>query len=298
MDREWCRGRLPVSQPALALRAHPWRGDRKRRLPPGQPHRRRSGLPSDHPRDDQPRHYRRGATLPLQYRDQRHHGAGECAARLRARLARRRGPGRARRAHPRGGGGDPAAHRSGGAPFRRGALAGTGKPEESLHRSVARRRPIGPREGAGDGGGPGGWQGAQPAHRRRLGARGGSPGAGARRGQGPALVGRAGGGQGRGRSRTPREYRDPGMSRIKLAGVLLAGVLLAWMSGGCGYTLQGNLPGDLKTVSVPVFKNRTTEAGAESTITSAVVNAFTTNGRLRVVALDKADSVLEGEIIG
>jgi outer membrane lipopolysaccharide assembly protein LptE/RlpB len=88
------------------------------------------------------------------------------------------------------------------------------------------------------------------------------------------------------------------MSRIKLSGLLLATVLVACLSGGCGYTLQGNLPGDLKTVSVPVFKNRTTEPGAESTITSAVVNAFTSNGRLRVVALDKADSILEGEIIG
>ena len=69
--------------------------------------------------------------------------------------------------------------------------------------------------------------------------------------------------------------------------------------GGCGYTLQGNLPDHLKTVSVPVFKNRTTEPGAESTITSAVVNAFTTNGRLQGGRRStEADSILEGEIIG
>jgi outer membrane lipopolysaccharide assembly protein LptE/RlpB len=73
---------------------------------------------------------------------------------------------------------------------------------------------------------------------------------------------------------------------------------VASATGGCGYTLQGNLPEHLKTVSVPVFKNKTTEAGAESTITAAVVNAFTSNGRLRVVPLDKADAVLEGEITG
>jgi lipopolysaccharide assembly LptE-like protein len=88
------------------------------------------------------------------------------------------------------------------------------------------------------------------------------------------------------------------MSRLSLSGAFLVAALMTWGAGGCGYTLQGNLPDHLKTVSVPVFKNRTTEAGVESTITSAVVNAFTTNGRLRVVALDKADSVLEGEIIG
>jgi len=49
---------------------------------------------------------------------------------------------------------------------------------------------------------------------------------------------------------------------------------------------------------VPVFRNRTTEAGAESTITAAVVNAFTSSGRLKVVSLDDADAVLDGEITG
>ena len=68
------------------------------------------------------------------------------------------------------------------------------------------------------------------------------------------------------------------MSRLRLRGALLAAALVASAAGGCGYTLQGNLPEHLKTVSVPVFKNKTTEAGAESTITAAVVNAFTSNG--------------------
>jgi len=84
------------------------------------------------------------------------------------------------------------------------------------------------------------------------------------------------------------------MSRL-LTRALLA-VLVLWSVAGCGYTLQGDLPSHLKTVSVPVFKNRSNEAGAESTITAGVINAFTTNGRLRVVPLDQADSVLEGEI--
>jgi hypothetical protein len=86
------------------------------------------------------------------------------------------------------------------------------------------------------------------------------------------------------------------MRRLGLSGGLLVTVLSALLAGGCGYTLMGDLPGHLKTVSVPVFKNRSSEAGAEATITAAVVNAFATNGRLRVVPLDKADSVLEGEI--
>ena len=89
------------------------------------------------------------------------------------------------------------------------------------------------------------------------------------------------------------------MSRRRAIRALLAAALLLGVSaGGCGYSLRGNLPDHLKTVSVPVFKNRTTEAGAESTITAAVVNAFTSSGRLKVVALDAADSVLDGEITG
>jgi outer membrane lipopolysaccharide assembly protein LptE/RlpB len=89
------------------------------------------------------------------------------------------------------------------------------------------------------------------------------------------------------------------MSRRRAIRALLAAALLLGASaGGCGYSLRGNLPDHLKTVSVPVFKNRTTEAGAESTITAAVVNAFTSSGRLKVVALDAADSVLDGEITG
>lgn len=89
------------------------------------------------------------------------------------------------------------------------------------------------------------------------------------------------------------------MSRRRAIRALLSAVLLlAAAVGGCGYSLRGNLPDHLKTVSVPVFRNRTTEAGAESTITSAVVNAFTSSGRLKVVSLDQADSVLDGEITG
>jgi outer membrane lipopolysaccharide assembly protein LptE/RlpB len=89
------------------------------------------------------------------------------------------------------------------------------------------------------------------------------------------------------------------MTGRRAARALLSAVLLLGSAaGGCGYSLRGNLPDHLKTVSVPLFRNRTTESGAESTITAAVVNAFTSSGRLRVVSLEQADSVLDGEITG
>jgi outer membrane lipopolysaccharide assembly protein LptE/RlpB len=76
---------------------------------------------------------------------------------------------------------------------------------------------------------------------------------------------------------------------------LVLGVLVA---AGCGYSLRGNLPGHIKTVGVPVFRNRTSEPGVETFLTGAVVEAFSTNGRLRVVRPEQADSILEGEVVG
>lgn len=78
----------------------------------------------------------------------------------------------------------------------------------------------------------------------------------------------------------------------------LAGALLVSFVAGCGYSLRGNLPEHLKTVAVPTFANRTNEPAVENIVTRAVVEAFTTNGRLRVVRTDEADALLEGEVTG
>ncbi|MFQ5896623.1 MAG: LPS assembly lipoprotein LptE [Candidatus Methylomirabilia bacterium] len=84
------------------------------------------------------------------------------------------------------------------------------------------------------------------------------------------------------------------MSRPALAWLVLVTVLL----GGCGYGLRGTLPSHLRTVAVPVFVNRTSEPGVENFITRAVIEAFSSSGRLRVVPPERADSLLEGEIVG
>lgn len=77
-----------------------------------------------------------------------------------------------------------------------------------------------------------------------------------------------------------------------------AAALLAPLVAGCGYSLRGNLPSHLRTVAVPVFANRTHEPAVENILTRAVIEAFSTNGRLSVVRPEEADAVLEGEIIG
>jgi outer membrane lipopolysaccharide assembly protein LptE/RlpB len=75
-------------------------------------------------------------------------------------------------------------------------------------------------------------------------------------------------------------------------------VLLAGFLGGCGYTVRGTLPAHIQAIAVPIFRNRTQEPAVESLITRAVVEAFSTNGRLRVVGSEQADAVLDGEVTG
>lgn len=75
-------------------------------------------------------------------------------------------------------------------------------------------------------------------------------------------------------------------------------LLAALLAGGCGYTVRGTLPSHINTVAVPIFRNRTSEPAIEGFITRAVVEAFSTNGRLKVVSSGQADAVLDGEIIG
>ena len=74
--------------------------------------------------------------------------------------------------------------------------------------------------------------------------------------------------------------------------------LVAAAITGCGYSFRGNLPEHIQTVAVPVFANKTGEPRIESLLTNGVVEAFSTNGRLRVVRREDADAVLEGEVIG
>ncbi len=74
--------------------------------------------------------------------------------------------------------------------------------------------------------------------------------------------------------------------------------LVAAAITGCGYSFRGNLPEHIQTVAVPVFANKTGEPRIESLLTNGVVEAFSTNGRLRVVKREDADAVLEGEVIG
>ena len=75
-------------------------------------------------------------------------------------------------------------------------------------------------------------------------------------------------------------------------------LLLVALADGCGYTVRGTLPSHIQTIAVPIFRNRTEEPAVEGLVTRAVVEAFSTNGRLKVVSREKADAVLDGEVTG
>jgi hypothetical protein len=74
-------------------------------------------------------------------------------------------------------------------------------------------------------------------------------------------------------------------------------VLVALVLAGCGYSTRGSLPDHIRTVAVPIFKNRTLEPGVDSAITSGVVDAFSSGGRVKVVPIDEADAILQGEVV-
>jgi outer membrane lipopolysaccharide assembly protein LptE/RlpB len=78
----------------------------------------------------------------------------------------------------------------------------------------------------------------------------------------------------------------------------LAALTLAILVGGCGYSTRGTLPSDINTIAVPIFQNLTREPGVEGLITRAVVEAFSTNGRLKIASAAGADAILDGEVTG
>jgi hypothetical protein len=54
---------------------------------------------------------------------------------------------------------------------------------------------------------------------------------------------------------------------------------------------------DVKTVAVPIFKNKDYRRGVEFSLSKAIVNQIEMRTPYKVVAREKADTILEGEIV-
>jgi len=90
------------------------------------------------------------------------------------------------------------------------------------------------------------------------------------------------------------------------AGALVVSLCLLF-STGCGYTMEGSAPtgnylwktpyrGDVHTVAVPIFTNRTYYRGVEFGLTKAIVNQLEGQTPYKVVAKEQADTILIGSI--
>ena len=92
-----------------------------------------------------------------------------------------------------------------------------------------------------------------------------------------------------------RVSATPDVRRLSL--LLLAVATL--LSSACSYSPSPALfPSHLRTIAVPVFPNRTTQPALEDEVTTAIVNRFIRDSKLRVVAEDQADLVITGVVSG
>jgi hypothetical protein len=87
--------------------------------------------------------------------------------------------------------------------------------------------------------------------------------------------------------------------RPQLQRLIFAACAIGAFNSCAGYRLGVSKPTALakvKNIHVPMFSNQSFHPRAEALATSAVVNAFTTDGTYRITSLDEADAVLEGRV--
>ena len=75
-------------------------------------------------------------------------------------------------------------------------------------------------------------------------------------------------------------------------------VLPAILLFGCAYYFSGsNLPSHIKTVAIPNFANETLEPALDQEATTAVLDRFVKDGRLKLAPESRADALLSGRIV-
>ena len=68
--------------------------------------------------------------------------------------------------------------------------------------------------------------------------------------------------------------------------------------GSCGvYTFNPGGKSTIKSIAVEPFENNTTELGLEDIMTNGVIDAFISDGNLKVVAIDNAEALLVGTLL-
>src|SRR5436190_19593589 len=99
------------------------------------------------------------------------------------------------------------------------------------------------------------------------------------------------------------------MKRIPISSRASLFICMACALGGCGYQHSGSTTnassgyqwsslyrGDVNSVAVPIFTNKTFYRGVEFNLSKAVVTQVEAKSPYKVVPRERADTVLEGEI--
>ncbi len=90
----------------------------------------------------------------------------------------------------------------------------------------------------------------------------------------------------------------PSGTSPRLPVAALAAALLALT--GCGYHLAGHgttIPPEVHSIGIPIFENRTSRPELEQRVTGAVIDEFSTRGRVRILPGEQgADAVLRGTL--
>ncbi len=81
--------------------------------------------------------------------------------------------------------------------------------------------------------------------------------------------------------------------------ILYIPVIILFFSGCSGYHLSGYgsaLPSYIRSISIPVFKNFSSEPNIQKDATDAIRRAFISDGRLKVVDTRKAELLIRGTL--
>ena len=78
---------------------------------------------------------------------------------------------------------------------------------------------------------------------------------------------------------------------------LIFGAILAYQFGCGPYSFSSSGASHLKTVTVPIFQDQTSEFGIKEKLTDEVIDQFTRDNTLRLSDRRNADSLIEGRIV-
>lgn len=94
-----------------------------------------------------------------------------------------------------------------------------------------------------------------------------------------------------------KKNKSFGKYRFKLLHPAFWLVSLTVLISACGYySFKGALPSHLKTIAIPLFDDRTPNAGVRENLTDMLTDAFIEDNSLLIVDESKADLILNGSI--